>query len=243
MTERRDTRSAESTETGSFSRGEPVIDREDDDPSEGIVILTPKATIADWEIRIDGGERTIAETNPEYDPEEPVVLVTYEHWLDESWPEWETSEPEDLFDSVCDRGVKFYSFPASRLERDPARTPVGDREPGTEDEDSDSEEGVTETERASEWSDESVSDEEDDDPGESDEEPPEEPTWDPPEWILDLKARLSESTSVSLDPEREVLRIEKLGEHYSVDAEGEIEGDGALRTRLEPVVGELYEDE
>ncbi len=242
MTERRDSRSVEPPETGSFSRGEPVVDREDDDPSDGIVILTPTATIADWEIRTDDGERTIAETNPEYDPEEPVVLVTYEHWLDESWPGWEASEPEALFDSVCDRGVKFYSFPASRLEHDPTRTPVGDREPELEDADSDPEEGVTGPENGSEPGDGSGSDEEDE-PDEPDEGAPEEPTWEPPEWILELKTRLSESASVSIDPGDELLRIETLGEQYAVDAEGEIEGDGALRTRLEPVVEELYGDE
>ncbi|WP_331233970.1 hypothetical protein [Natronorarus salvus] len=268
MTERHESDgTADGPEGRSLSRGDPVIDREDEDPSDGIVILTPEATIADWEIRVGDEQRTIAETNPEYDPREPVVLVTYEHWLGEAWPGWEAAAPHDLFDGVCDRGVKFYSFPASRLAVDPTRTPHGERgsgeEPGRIGPDGTGDERSSDPEREGEaiprrGDDENdrsgepaeagpVNDEDavvDGDQAPAEEEPtPGGHTWDPPEWILDLEARLAESASVSIDAEDEVLLIETLGERYAVDAAGDIDGDGALRTRLEPVVEELSEGE
>jgi len=238
-------RTVDSPDERSLSWGDPVVDGEDDDPSDGIVVLTPDATIAEWEIRVGDEERTIAETNPEYDPDEPVVLVTYEHWLDEAWPEWETANPHELFDGVCDRGVKFYSFPASRLERDPTRTPHGDRgsreatavsvpEGVGADEESDGERAEP---TDPDGPDERAEGSEAGDPL------PEDPVWDPPEWMLELEARLAEGASVSIDEKREVMRIEKLGECYAVGTDGEIDGDGALRSRLEPIVDELYEDE
>jgi hypothetical protein len=224
--------------SSTLTPGDPVLDTEDSDPSNGIVILRPDATIAEWTIDIDGEEVTIAETNPEYDPDDPVTIVAFERILDEYWPEWREASPNELFDGVCANSVKFYSFPISRLKCDPMRVPLVQRGAETEDESTDSTAGSASNEEEINRQEESIGDEEEtvdeDDPPEADQED----EWEPPDWLETLREEIA-GTTTAFDDEHEALRIEKLGETYYIDSDGSIEGDGALRSQLESRVDDI----
>lgn len=88
-----------------------VHDREDNDPDDGIVILTPDKTIDEWDVT---DEETVADQNPEYDPDEPVIIIAYHHHL-EGQIDWQNMDANDLFEAVCDASIPFYAFPKSRL--------------------------------------------------------------------------------------------------------------------------------
>ena len=96
-----------------FEPGDYVLDSEDDDADPAVVIHALDVPIDDWTVH---GEQTVADQNPDYSETEPVVIVTYEDRLEKHWESWANREPEDLFDEVTDRGIKFHAFPASRLE-------------------------------------------------------------------------------------------------------------------------------
>jgi len=97
--------------------GEYVIDTEDDEPNLAIVLDHSETPIGEWEIDPPGGDRrTVAADNPDYDEDEPVVVVAYvESGLDRHWPDWTDADPADLYEGAQDNGVKLYHFPESRL--------------------------------------------------------------------------------------------------------------------------------
>jgi len=96
-----------------ISVGDCVYDTDSDSPV-AVVILLPDTTITGWEVQ-EG--TTVADMNPDYPGDSEVVLVTFEDDLDEWWPEWRDCDPSNLFEEICDRGHKFYAFPAPRLEK------------------------------------------------------------------------------------------------------------------------------
>lgn len=97
-----------------FDVGDEVVDREADDPKNAVVVLTPDATISDWEV--NEGE-TVFDHNPDYDEDTSVVIVAFVEDLDEWWEDWRKHEPYELFDEMCERGHKFYAFPSERLRK------------------------------------------------------------------------------------------------------------------------------
>jgi len=99
-----------------MNEGTRVLDREDGDPDEAVVVHQPEEkTIADWEYEVDGETYTTAESNPEYDPDEQLVVIAFLDQLTEEWPDWEDVPPGKLFDDVRERGIDYYGFPESRL--------------------------------------------------------------------------------------------------------------------------------
>lgn len=100
--------------TGGFNPRAFVIDREVPAPETAVVLATPGAAIDDWLVY---GDETVADHNPAYNPADPVVIVAFEHLLDDGWPDWRRTNPNALFDGVVDRGIKFHAFPQSRLDR------------------------------------------------------------------------------------------------------------------------------
>jgi hypothetical protein len=93
--------------------GDSTRDRDDETPDPAIVVNTPSAPADEW--TIPPIEKTVAEDNPDYPADVPVVVVVYEHILDESLPEWEREDPLPLTD-LNEASVQHYSFPAPRLE-------------------------------------------------------------------------------------------------------------------------------
>jgi len=97
--------------------GEYVIDTEDDEPNLAVVLHRSETPIGEWEIDPPGGERrTVAADNPDYDEDEPVVVVAFvESGLNRHWPEWTDADPEGLYEGVRDSDARLYHFPESRL--------------------------------------------------------------------------------------------------------------------------------
>lgn len=210
-----------------FTSGDPVLDTEDPDPTPGFVIHTPDSAIEEWTITLEDEEKTVAETNPEYDPEEPVVLVGYEKLLDEYWPEWTDASVHELFDGMCENGVKFYSFPESRLSADPSRPSLRNSQDQTdEDEGSNPDEDDLDAQQ--------IEDEDESEEIEAE--------WEPPEWLEDLRELVADSAATEFDPDHEALQVEKLGEVYYVREDGEVEGDGLMRSKLESRVEDTRGD-
>lgn len=97
-----------------FPEGTHVVDMEDVDPDPAVVINMLDVRISDW---IVYGNETVADQNPTYDPEDRVVIVAFEHLLEQEWPDWRRNPPYRLFEGVVDRRIKFHAFPRARLER------------------------------------------------------------------------------------------------------------------------------
>lgn len=97
--------------------GDYVIDTEDDDPDLAVVVNRPGLPIEEWTVSpAEGEERTVAEDNPEYAADEPVVTVVYvESGFEGTWPGWSEADPAELFDGARDHDVNLYRFPESRL--------------------------------------------------------------------------------------------------------------------------------
>ena len=94
--------------------GDYVIDGDDDDPDLAVVVHRPDATID--EVMVGDSDRTVAVDNPDYDADEPAVVVAFvESGLDEHWPGWTDRDPGDLYDGAQSNGVTLYTFPESRL--------------------------------------------------------------------------------------------------------------------------------
>lgn len=93
--------------------GDTVVDTEDTDPDPAIVVKLPDTPIDDW---IVYGSETVAYQNPAYDPLERMVVVVFEHLLDDGWNSWDRADRGALYDGVVNRGIKFHAFPHARLE-------------------------------------------------------------------------------------------------------------------------------
>ena len=96
--------------------GTRVYDGDDDDPDEAVVVWRPEDTsIADWEYEADGETYTTAESNPDYDADEQLVLISFVDELDEHWGAWDAHDPADLYEGVQEHDVPHYGFPEGRL--------------------------------------------------------------------------------------------------------------------------------
>lgn len=92
--------------------GERVRDRSGD--AKLRVIAEANRTADNWSVAATG--KTVAEHNPSYPEDAPVLLATYESNLDETFDDvWRTWPPSLLGFRTGDLGVKCYSFPAHRL--------------------------------------------------------------------------------------------------------------------------------
>lgn len=95
-----------------LSIGDTVVDSEDDDPDGALVVNLPPVACDDWGVdRGDDEDRTVADDNPSYPADAPVVVVAFRSDLSESHPEYEGEVPLDL-PAEC----KTYAFPAPRLD-------------------------------------------------------------------------------------------------------------------------------
>ncbi|MFC7213063.1 ParB N-terminal domain-containing protein [Saliphagus sp. GCM10025334] len=97
-----------------FETGEVVIDREyaGSDPNRAVVVNQPPTVAHDWEIF--SRRKTLAEDNPEYPEDDRVVIVVYKQDLEEVYPYY-TGAFSIRLSRLNQDGVKYYSFPESRL--------------------------------------------------------------------------------------------------------------------------------
>lgn len=91
--------------------GDLVTDREDPE-GRAVVVSTPSETISDWYVM--GAGHTVAQDNPTYPADDPVVVVLWESQLNDEFPYYTGVRP--LPPSLLStRRIHHYSFPASRL--------------------------------------------------------------------------------------------------------------------------------
>lgn len=95
--------------TDAFAVGDTVRDREDDDPDPATVVNLPPVECSDWEVV--GRDATVAEDNPEYDPDAEVVVVAFDEDLANYAPDWDGDEPLSLGETE----VATFAFPPGRL--------------------------------------------------------------------------------------------------------------------------------
>ena len=216
-------------DSADFPPGALVVDREDDpDPDHAVVLNTPPIRAADWTVhRL---ETTVAEDNPDYPADDPVVVVAFRDYLDERkrLPDWDDHEGYWSMAELNEQDIRFYAFPASRLESLEAADP--ESEPESE---LGSHPELNPNEPAEPASEGDPDADREHERGNSDQE-------DDLESVVDLDGLTEqlEDAGCAIQYQDDRLQVSKLGEMYQITAAGEITGDGALRERLETVVEE-----
>lgn len=92
--------------------GDRVVDRDDDDPTQAVIVNRPPRTADEWEV--PGTDHTVATFpgNEEYPDDDPIAVVCFESDLEAHHAEWDGDYPL----SLADVDAKIYTFPLSRLE-------------------------------------------------------------------------------------------------------------------------------
>lgn len=102
---------ADTTEEATFTIGDVVHDRDDDDPHDAIVVNTPSKLAHEWHAHKG---KSVAADNPDYPDDAPVIVVAFDEALRPAFPDWEGDTPLPLT-AINDSEASHYSFPAPRL--------------------------------------------------------------------------------------------------------------------------------
>jgi hypothetical protein len=212
-----------------FAVGDVVLDTHQESPNPAVVLNLPPKHASEW---VAYADTTVAEDNPDYPDESPIVVVGFyddlaEHAEDLLWPE----SPVPLTE-LSDYGVKDYAFPVDRLK--PADdTTLAERHAGADQE-------PTETNSEGE----TTSDTNEHDDGEGDPETTRGDTEDSSanaddgqQDLHDLRDYLKDN-GVRSEIGDETVAVEKLGETYQLSTDEVVEGEGPYRDRLEQLVDE-----
>lgn len=105
-------RPADTDENGPIPVGAYVYDREDDDPSEAIVVNRPGKQADEYLIEVR--EKTVASVNPDYPPDAPVLEVVFKPELNKI-VHWDVSTTDSLWPLVQDENLQVYAYPEPRL--------------------------------------------------------------------------------------------------------------------------------
>lgn len=223
--------------------GDTVRDRDDDDPDPAIVVNAPDVRADEW--TVPHIQTTVAEDNSKYPVDAPVVVVVFKDTLEESFPEWERDNPIPITD-LNDAGVKHYSFPTPRLAPfKPAAITTTDADADRagdssltdvttssssfrtdENEDKDMDQSYT-----------SAASDPDSDSTTDTSTSIEDSTTQPAAAVRTLKQRLENGgMTTEVEADGQTIRTTKLGETYRVRPGEILDGDGALRSRLEDIV-------
>lgn len=102
-----------------LSIGDFVVDVDDmgDDRDIARVVNIPGVIAREWDIyQTENGEQvTVADTNPQYDPDIQVVVCLFVQQLQTHYPEWDGESPLPL-DRVSGDEVTHYAFPVERVQ-------------------------------------------------------------------------------------------------------------------------------
>ena len=226
-----------------FEIGKTVTDRDRNNPKSAIVVNCPPQTVNEW---IAYTNTTVAEDNPDYPADAPVVVVVYRHDLAEFDPDWPDHDGPYSLADLNEAGVSHYSFPAPRLrsfatddttEAPDASTGTTETESGSEAKTKPPEERATNASATEDGSDAAI---EGDEPAASEPETDPSPDPEPPEpsaAVRALEQRLTEGgMTTELEADGQTIRATKLGETYRLRPGEVLDGDGALRSRLEEIV-------
>lgn len=216
-----------------FAIGAVVQDREDDNPNDAIVVNRPLKTVTEWIARRGSwSEKTVAEDNPEYPADAPVIVVVFADALQAAFPDWEEDAPLALT-AINESDASHYSFPAPRLRRIDSSPGDGEREEtdaGTGDESPPTASNEQEPAAAPDTADDGVAPASDETPVTA---------ADLSASIRALKERLEDGgMAVEIEPDGQALQATKLGDTYRVRPGEIIKGDGALRSQFASIVDE-----
>ena len=176
-----------------FDIGETVTDRDRTSPKPAIVVNRPPQTVDEW---IAYTNTTVAEDNPDYPVDAPVIVVVYRHDLAEFDPNWPDHDGPFSLAELNEAGVSHYSFPAPRLaslvtddttEATDDNTDTDERESGSEGENKPAEERATNADATEDGSDAAI---EGDEPAAG--EPEDDPDPEPSAAVRALEQRLTE---------------------------------------------------
>jgi hypothetical protein len=211
-----------------FTVGDVVLDtHHQESPNPAVVLNLPPKHANEWTAYAD---TTVAEDNPEYPDDSPIVVVGFYGDLADRaeellWPE----SPVPLTE-LPEYDVKDYAFPVDRLK--PADdTSLAERHAGADQEatETSTEDDTTsdaaerdEAEPETTREDNEVSNAKDDD-GDQD--------------LHDLRDYLRDN-GVRSEIDDETVVVEKLGETYRLSTDEVVEGDGPYRDRLEQLLNE-----
>ena len=100
-----------------FEIGDLVVDTDDTNPNLACVINLPGIPCRRWDAyKTESGEQlTVADTNPDYDPDAHVVVCLFVDQIEEHYPDWDGTHPLDLATVTAD-DVTHYGFPPGRLD-------------------------------------------------------------------------------------------------------------------------------
>lgn len=94
-----------------------VLDRDADESDEAVVLQVFALRARDVSIAAVDGQPTVADLNPDYDPDASVVEVAFAPALDAALDAWRLRGDDELREAVADSPVTVYSYPAPRLRR------------------------------------------------------------------------------------------------------------------------------
>jgi len=103
-----------------FDHGDIVVDRDADEPHEAVAVNTPATSADEWVVN---GSHTVAEDNPDYAADDPVVIVVYRDTLAAARPAYLGIEPIPVA-ALNEEEIPWYAFPESRLEHVGRMTPT-----------------------------------------------------------------------------------------------------------------------
>jgi len=87
-----------------------IVEDVEDVAHNAVVINTPSKTAAEWVV---GDDRTVADDNPEYPADDPIVVVLHRSQVEEHIPLY--SGGALPLSKLSEAGIKHYAFPLSRL--------------------------------------------------------------------------------------------------------------------------------
>jgi hypothetical protein len=251
---------SESDTQRSWSIGDAVTDRDDDTTDAAIVVNTPSVSADEWNIpRIN---KTAAEDNPAYPADAAVVVVVFEEIVDEWLPDWGREKPLSL-STLNGNSIPHYSFPAPRLEAARVEPDIESESSGESESETQESKPNTDTETETETETEipgatepdteteseaveTTASAASDMPGETGTSEAETGTGtesdldpEPSAAVRALAERLAEGgMTTEIEADGQTIRAGKLGETYRLQLGEVIEGDGALRGRLEEIAAE-----
>jgi hypothetical protein len=221
--------------TETIRPGDRVHDRDDPDPNDAIVMTLPPVTASEWDI--ESRDCTLADDNPDYPDDAAVAVVCFVDDLLEYGPPFDPTEQNELSVSTLnDAGVHYYTFPAPRLTvlESPA-TGIETAEPTTE---TDETEPTTSPPSTDDDSDTDATATTEQTVDGTDEEDESEAATGPSPELQQLKVTLEDEGLAATVEEDDTLTVERLGQTYRIHPGEEIEGDGALRSKLESIVAD-----
>lgn len=209
-----------------FTVGDVVLDTHQESPNPAVVVNLPPKHANEWTAYAD---TTVAEDNPEYPDDSPIVVVAfYEDLADRAeellWPE----SPVPLTE-LSEYDVKDYAFPVDRLK--PADdTSLAECHAGAD-------QATTETNGEGDTTSD-TDDRDEAEPATTHEDSKESSAKDDGEQDLhDLRDYLKDN-GVRSEIGDETVVVEKLGETYQLSTDEVVEGDGPYRDRLEQLLNE-----